>query len=381
MRGRCLLFSSTMQKTNKPNHQHFIPRSYLNNFAESKKDKRFVDAVDLNSKKKLYLSTKDICVKSGLYTLPKTGKGNPFFLENYYAEHVDGVYPEVYNLLVDKNKTSISNNQKHKVLNTLLSLYFRTPKFLNAHNNLIDRVIDRALELTDKEKEDIEIDFDGKPLKFKRGEIDGIKKKLREENRQIFLSTHFDVWHQFVTYKYQCAMSVFEVEGDIDLVTGDNPVNIHSAVQNKFHLFDPTNIIQVPLDRRHFLFVFPNTEKSQINRINRGIRDKYFALTSNLQTERMAENWLLGFPGTVEKHFGDQKKYNEFTEENLKAVKHMEQKTKLMAHLLAIIQVNGFFSHAAAQKVKEFRKLECFKGDHELNKIVIELVRKGFLTV
>ncbi|RPD43402.1 DUF4238 domain-containing protein [Paracnuella aquatica] len=370
-----------MQKTNKPNHQHFIPRSYLRNFAQQKKDKRFVDAVEIASKKKLYLSTKDICVKSGLYTLPQTGSNDPYTLEKYYATHVDEEYPKVYELLLDKSRTHISSKQKHKILHTLLSLYFRTPKFLHAHNDLIDRIIDRAVELTDEAKQEINIDFEGKPLVFLRDEVDAIKKKLREENRQIFISTHLDYWHRFVAYKYKCAISVFEVEGDIDLITSDNPVNIHSAVQNRFQLFDPTNIIQIPLDRRHFLFVFPNTEEAETNRINRGIRDKYFALTSNLQTQRSAEKWIIGYPGTVEKHFEDQQRYGEFNEENLKALKNMEQKAKLMVGLLAVAQANGFFSQAVANKVKEFRKLECFEGDHELNNLVLELAKHGFLTV
>lgn len=370
-----------MQKQNKKDHQHFIPRSYLRNFAQRKKDKKFVDAVEISSKNKLYISTKDICVKKGLYTLPKSHNNDPYALENYYAAHVDEVYPEVYELLTDKSRTFISGRQKHKIINTLLSLYFRTPKFLNAHNNLIDRIIDRAVELTDEAKEEIRVNYDGRPLNFLRAEADAIKQKLKEENRQIFLSTHLEVWHRFVAFKYECAISVFEVEGDIDLITSDNPVNIHSAVENPFHLFDPTNVIQVPLDRRHFLFVYPNTEESQTNRINRGIRDKYFALTSNLQTERQAEKWIIGFPETVEKHFEDQKKYGEFNEENLKVYENMKQKAKLSAELLSVAQANGFFSQAVANKVKEFRKLECFQGDHELNNIVVELAKRGFLTV
>lgn len=370
-----------MQKTNKPNHQHFIPRSYLRNFAKPQKDKRFVDTVEISSRKKLYLSTKDICVKTGLYTLPQSTNGDPYALEKYYAIHVDEVYPEVYELLLNKSRTHISNKQKHKILNTLLSLYFRTPKFLNAQNNLINRIIDRAIELTDEAKEEINIEFDGKPLNFLRNEVDSFKKKLREKNRQRFISSHLEYWHKFVAYKYKCAISVFEVEGDIDLITCDNPVNIHSAVQNRFHLFDPTNIIQIPLDKRHFLFVFPNTEESEINRINRGIRDKYFALTSNLQTERIAEKWIIGYPETVEKHFEDQRKYGEFNEENLKALNNMEQKAKLMNELLAVTQANGFFSQAVANKVKGFRKLDCFKDDHELNKLVLELARQGYLTI
>lgn len=237
-------------------HQHFIPRSYLKNFALHQKKKRFVDAYELSSKKTLsHVSTKDVCVKSGLYTAPEIFINDPYALEKYYDQNVDNVYPEVYQLLTDQNKTIISNNQKHKILNTVLSLYFRTPKLLDAQNNLTERLIDRVVDLTDEEKEDIHFKFEEQQFSFKRTEINKFKANNKEQNRLAFLSVNFKTWKEFVQYKYKCGISVVYFDENIDLITSDNPVNIHSSIRQGFYLFEPTNIIQIPIDRKNLLYL------------------------------------------------------------------------------------------------------------------------------
>ncbi len=365
---------------NKPDHQHFIPKAYLKNFAKRNKDKKFVEVMDLSTKETKVVSTRSICVKTGLYTLLKTKNNDPYYLENYYAKNVDDIYQEVYDLLTDDKITQISKKQKHKIIYTLMSLYFRTPKFLNGLNKVTDESLDKVIMLTDPNDDKIKVDFLGQDLNFSRSEIEDTKKMLHEQNRHDFLATHVKEWHEFVAYKYHCAISVFKIEGDIELITSDNPVIIHSSAQNRFHLYDPTNIIEVPLDRKHFLFIYPNTESYSSTKINRGIRDKYFGLTLNLQVQRKAEQWIIGFPESCQKHIADQKKYGEETEENLKIVENIEQRAKQMSELLGVMEKFGFLSIQVAEKVKQYKALECFYGDHDLKEIIDELNQRGFTT-
>ena len=56
----------------KPKHQHFIPKSYLKNFAVAEGNKYFVEAKlsSENSSKENLISIRDICVDKNIYTLP-----------------------------------------------------------------------------------------------------------------------------------------------------------------------------------------------------------------------------------------------------------------------------------------------------------------------
>jgi len=362
----------------KLDHQHFIPKSYLKNFAQRKKDKKFVEILNLKTKETRLVSTRSICVKSGLYTLPKKITNDPYHLENFYAKNVDEAYQEVYDLLTNEGVTEISKRQKHKIIYTLLSLYFRTPKFLNGLNKLTDESLDKALMLADPNNDKISIDFLGQKLNFFKHQTDDIKKELHEQNREEFLTTHLEQWQKFVTYKYHCAISVFRIEGDVELITSDNPVVIHSATGNRFHLYDPTNIIEIPLDRRRFLFIYPNTEGKSPPKIYRSIRDKFFGLSLNFQVQKKAEQWIIGFPSSCVKHLADQEKYGENNEENLKMVESFQQRAKLMIELLSVMKRHGYFSIEAAEKVKQMKTLDCFKNDHDLEELIQELQQHGF---
>ncbi|MDB5117051.1 MAG: hypothetical protein JWQ79_2543 [Mucilaginibacter sp.] len=112
-------------------HQHFIPRSYLKNFSVTQDDKHFVEAKLRNdaAPKKDLISIKDICVNKNLYTLPNKTGDEKYALENYYADEIDKVYPEVYEWLVNPQIVKIDPEQRIKIVMTTMSLFFRTPKF------------------------------------------------------------------------------------------------------------------------------------------------------------------------------------------------------------------------------------------------------------
>lgn len=70
-----------------------------------------------------------------------------YSLEKYYAENIDGVYPEVYELLTDPNKTYITTKQRAQIVMTTMSLFFRTPKFLNFNERRTNLIIDYGVNI------------------------------------------------------------------------------------------------------------------------------------------------------------------------------------------------------------------------------------------
>lgn len=86
-----------------PRHQHYIPKSYLKNFALEQDGKCFVEAKlksEEQPKEKL-ISIRNICVDKNIYTLPGDVAGDKYAIEKYYASAMDAVYPEIYALLSD----------------------------------------------------------------------------------------------------------------------------------------------------------------------------------------------------------------------------------------------------------------------------------------
>jgi hypothetical protein len=108
-----------------PIKQHYIPRSYLKNFAIRKgKNNYFVD-VYLKKDEVLreQIDTRTICYEKHLYTLHNTNDSEKHALELYYANNVDNEFQNIYKLLVDKKKKILTKDEKLKVLYVSLSIF------------------------------------------------------------------------------------------------------------------------------------------------------------------------------------------------------------------------------------------------------------------
>ena len=91
----------------------------------------------------IQLATTNVCVQKNLYTFPLNTPGDRFAIEKFYAVEVDAQYPAVYEMLTNPNITVIGNEDKRKILNTVLSFIFRTPRFLNYKNEKLDSALNR----------------------------------------------------------------------------------------------------------------------------------------------------------------------------------------------------------------------------------------------
>jgi hypothetical protein len=178
-----------------------------------------------------------------------------------------------------------------------------------------------------------------------------------------------------------CAIVVTKIDDDLELISSDNPVNIRSVDGNRFHLFDPTNIFRMPLDRKHTVTISPNNLNVVSNLIHRQSGDKMYGLISNFSAEETSEKWIYGYPGSVKKHIKDQIIFKEHSPENLEIVNTLEKKAKSLKQLSDAIDKYGYPSYGIAQAVKEVRKDPSLKDDPELKKLILDLARHGYLTV
>lgn len=360
-----------MKQQPKPKHQHFIPVSYLNNFAEQSYQKAFIlDAKQKGQDKIKPVGTRDICVKKDIYTLKNNKTGNPYHLEEFYAKNVDSIYPKIYKLLTEPRATVIDKKTRERIIYTLTCLYFRTPKVLNAINTFIDDLLDRSVAYTPVDNDKVLIDFEGTKIEFNKNEIENEKKRHREENRLTFLQTQFAKWHEFAQYKLNSGILVTKIVGDIDLITSDNPVSIRSVYGNQFQLFDPSNILHIPIDRKHIVSIIPNGFEAITDTISRKEENYLYALTSNSTVESSCENWIFGYPGTISKHIAEQVKFNAETEENIKIVEASGLKASLLAELTQSIEHFGWPSTQTLNKLNEIKGLDIFQNDSTLDEMI-----------
>jgi hypothetical protein len=364
----------------KPRRQHFIPKSYLRQFSDMEGDKAFVEAYNVNSGELKYpFSIANLCVSKNIYTLPAANDKDKYSLEHFYAENVDAVYPEVYKILTDHKVIKISEEQRQKILYTTLSLYFRTSRFLDEKNDELDWIIERiSKDSRPGENAELFLQFGGRGYKFLRKDIENVKDTIRIANRTDFIFGHLEKWQDFVKHKYDSQIGVSYILGDVNLISCDNPVKIDNHKVHTQDVFDPDNSIQLPLDQKHLLWISPNSKDWNRDMIYRGVRDKWFAITSNHSMQKDATDWIFSKKGCISKYFEEQKKYDNFEPENLQALEDIKTKVTEMNKFLEFVKVHGMTSEASLKKLRELKEIPALAKDPQFNVLCLELRLNGF---
>ncbi|MBW7867012.1 MAG: DUF4238 domain-containing protein [Brumimicrobium sp.] len=360
-----------------PERQHFIPRSYLNNFSEKTNGKFFIHATDLSEGNINRLSTKDICVSKNLYTLPDNNE-DKFALEYFYAEKIDSVFPEVYNFLKDKDNYFINEEMRFKIITTSLSLYFRTPKFLNFHNNLFENIIKRTFNKTSKDS--ITIIYAGEEMTINREEIEDIIKEKKENNHIKFLKSHLINYQELVHAKMSDNIAVYHITDESEFITSDNPVIIRKYAnpfepdfdEGKYYSepinpFDTKNMIHLPIDNKTILSIMPNSvgEKSSfIQRMKIGLYD---TIIYNNDIEANMERWILGTKSGVQSHFSNKKQFSDTnTPSNLHIYESYKEKTKVLYKLVETMKSSGLKSQNTKELLIKLLENSSVKSDINL---------------
>ncbi|MCM4153544.1 DUF4238 domain-containing protein [Arenibacter sp. N53] len=363
----------------KPIKQHYIPISYLKNFSECKgKGKCYTDVYILKDEVlRSNIPIKTICYQKNLYTLKSKNDEKRFALELFYANNIDAEFPKIYKLLIDKKTTVISKEEKLHILNVCLSLYFRTPKKLNHNNDFTDAIFDRIKLYADK-NEIVKTKMFGDKEEYHISELEGIKAETKEKAKINFQITHLKQWMEFVKYKYECTIKVVEIQDeDASLITSDNPVIIRESHTTQFNgLFNPNNIITMPLDRKHYLEIQPNTLSNNEYEIHRYKHDRDYVVSANAITEGNAENLLIGYNKTLKCHFELQKEYEgSYGNKSIDKATYIAQS---LALLLKLINEKGMDSKETMVQLKLIYHHPYLKGNQEVEIFVNHCKENGW---
>ncbi|WP_343657979.1 DUF4238 domain-containing protein [Chryseobacterium sp.] len=363
----------------KPVRQHFIPRSYLNNFAEIDGDKHFVFAKRKGHELIRKYSTKDICVEKNLYTLPVDDDNKKFDLEHFYADRIDSVYPEVYRFLIDKQNTVIDFEMRLKVISVCLSLYFRTPKFLNIENDAFERIFEQIKNDT----ENVKVVIFGKEIVISKEEAKKIIREKKEDNRRYFLRQHLIDYEKFVSCKLLDNMAVYHIADENEFITSDNPVVLRPFVDvtspdyslevyysREIDPFDPKNMICISLDAKTILVILPSEDNKVVNTFLQQSDISFFdVLMYNSEIEKFSEQWIVGSDKGVQSHVSDQVKYNKDTPENRKLLGDYQKKTIKLLELQKKIEKYGLDSDEVKFEVVQLRELDYMANDNAFRRL------------
>lgn len=360
---------------NEPERQHYIPQSYLKNFADKIKSQHYKLHAQEKGKDEIeYRTTKSVCYEKNLYTIPTKDLAKKYALETFYATNVDDIYPSVYNYLIDDNKKNLDYTTRIKILRTILSFYFRTPKFLNQTNQEFEDHFLQSLRQINS-SEFIAI-INKKEVKLNSNGIKQIIEKEKEKNRIAFLANHLEDTTKFIKAKMLASMAVYTIDDNSEFITCDNPVILRPQAEfsdgdidyNKYYgqiinPFSADNMIQVPLDKKTMLCVLPQMKELSpefLQRVTIGKRD---VVVYNDEIYRYAENWILGSENGIRNYYIDRDKANELTEENIRGLRDYREIAFVLKDFVELLEEKGPASPEVKAKVQELKANPKITGD------------------
>lgn len=261
-----------------------------------------------------------------------------------------------------------------------MSLYFRTPKFLYINAKYLEELLEYAVMEHIDESGRVKVLIDGYQFDFHIEEIDEVRTQMKIQNKLDFLDSHMKNLHEFVEYKMKAGMMMIKITSEAELITCDNPVIIKNRSGGEFDVFDPENMINIPIDSKHYLMIAPNSEGAMHEQVFRcEHNDVMFALTTNLEIEKNAETWIFGKPGTVHAHFADQAKYNELTTQNLEQVARLEARSKNYVQLSKMMDLYGITHPKTLAYIEQLTFDPLHVGDVNIRRDYDHLKKLGWI--
>lgn len=354
----------------KKSHQHFIPRTYLKRFAHrSEGDVDFVDTVNVTTLEiKEDIAVSNLCVDCDLYTLKKLDIHEKYKIEDFFNNEIENDYLSVYNILTNDSIQNIGLGQRVKILKTLLSMYFRTPKILN---QFVSNSVKFINEL--KTKDIGEFSFMGIDFDLSSQSLEEIRKEIRERNREDFIKTSLVLMGEFLRLRAFDGIVVIKLIGEQEFITSDNPVTITNIHGQLLDLFSFNNSIYVPINPKYCVFIAPSSEGAIVNKIYRNQDNFMQHIILNDSTFRNSERWCIGTKTGITRFISDEVEYSKPADENHPIILQAKEKLRIMM-VLARLAENGKMKELI-DYVDAHKDDDLFKNDASLTKIVEQLKR------
>ena len=144
--------------------QHYIPKTYLKQFATVGKSNNMIFAYFIKQKVNRFVSIDDVCVESYLYehyicyNNGETEFVLPNSVENGYMRY-ENAYGKIVNTIINNcdNIISLTAEERSNLTEFMLSMLFRHPMFVNITNEIGEKMYNGQNDIRD----DLTIKFPG----------------------------------------------------------------------------------------------------------------------------------------------------------------------------------------------------------------------------
>lgn len=290
--------------------QHFVPRTYLKYFARRDRQEYLICALpnSATEKNKIFeVNINNIALEKNFYTMPGETEHQKMAVEKFYSEELEQHYTSIYEILVDPEKKEITDEEKELIISTVITMYYRTTKWINGSKSLMSRVFYQMYQLCEQTGKDYFM-FEGEKISIAGKTLEQFTKEFNEQRQPNMILTQLEVAFELIKIRLQQDSITVVNLGDenLEFIISDNPVIASNPTATRFAPFDPTNLLYLPLDPKHMLILIPEKSEGFENRIFRrtstGLMAGMEKLTSNYQQKENSEKFIMGTKKELESY-------------------------------------------------------------------------------
>lgn len=287
---------------NEVKRQHYVPRTYLKHFSTGRSEEYFIKALptaDCREEKIIEMNISNVCLQKDLYTMPGDTAEKRMLIEKFYSDNYEAHYNKIYEILIDPSKRKLSDEERELIISTVVTMFYRTTKWVNLQNDFFNRILEQAYFTCQQIGKDYFI-FEKKKISIAGKTLEQLQKENKYESRPAQVLTQLQVALQLIklrTIRDGIYVSKL-VDDNCEFITSDNPVTYTNVNGGQIAPFDPSNILKLPLDNKHMLFLMPYSDKDTKHLLLRhnvsGMMCFTEKLTSNFQQFENSERFMLG---------------------------------------------------------------------------------------
>lgn len=249
-----------MKNKEKKNH-HFVPQVYLGKFAYStkqigQKKHHFVSTYDkITSRENNEEDVKTICFKTKLYTIDSPVREKRESIENFYANTIERDYNDIFNILTDENKLTISKEEREKIILTVINLHLRNLYWFKLLSDFWTQTIKvyNVPNPVNVYKESGDVLFP-----YETQNVDKIISDQKLQNKQAFIKQHLQLTLNLTKSHFNDIIFVNKSCTNTKYITSDRPV-ICDKISESFRL---------PISKDYYLTIMPNAQSIRYNTEN-----------------------------------------------------------------------------------------------------------------
>lgn len=249
-----------MAKTETKKH-HFVPRTYLKNFAHRKKDDFYVSVLqkDQPCEKIFESNITNVCAENHLYTL-KGNNESRLQLENIYSNIFENEYANLFSILTNDDIWEITTEKKKSIVSAVLTMFYRTKKWINVYNTFADESMNKIFQVCKQFHTDHYINSNGKRINIKGKSLEELQYNQKNITRIPIILTQLKTALKLIEAKQFDNIYIFKINDNCEFITSDNPVLARNINKTTTIPFDIDNAYYLPISNKYLLSIFPKED-------------------------------------------------------------------------------------------------------------------------